>query len=636
MKSFCHASFHFLFVLCGVGCTVGELSAQQMPVVPLFDRNTALEPATTIDTPKALITRIGDRVRDRHARESGFKAYDHYLSFYWEQRTVSLEFVDRVAKGGEGIEVNIRSLTPLNKPNFRCFYRGLNTVAEYHLNAEVPEVAPNEYRMTIRNHPVRNRPLRVGDRMEFEFSPFLLEPRHGRKNYYGTTMLYIVGRGIVPWQGVGRNLDSVPLPDEALLGGGMTLSYQYSDEPAERFKQLAGNISPNSVQRFMLGRRLHHTNMLNGSHSEQPNPVFAEKAGLLGPHYVASSCISCHVNNGRALPPGVGQVMDRSVVKVAADQAGAPHPVLGNALQPFSLGNKAEGSVSITRYREISGRYGDGDVYQLRQPVYAFSGPGVRFHSVRLTPQLVGLGLLEAVSEQDLFARADIDDRNGDGISGRPQIINDPLTGESRLGRFGYKAGQARLRDQIAAALNSDMGVTTSTAPRLDANQGYQAVEFSNEDLDHLQRYIALLGINARRDLDNRANLHGESLFRKIGCASCHVPSLKTGPFHPFAELRNQTIHPYTDLLLHDMGEGLADNLGEGRASGAEWRTSPLWGIGLTRGVSGGEAYLHDGRARTLAEAILWHGGEGRSAREAFRNLSRTDRRALIGFLQSL
>ena len=214
--------------------------------------------------------------------------------------------------------------------------------------------------------------------------------------------------------------------------------------------------------------------------------------------------------------------------------------------------------------------------------------------------------------------------------------MTDPETKQLRLGRFGYKAGQARVRHQIAAAFNSDMGVLSELYSRPDGEPESGPVEIDAAQLDQLNRYLSTLGISARRNLDNPQVRRGEQLFAASGCAKCHTPQMTTGGFHPLAELRNQSIQPYTDLLLHDMGAGLADNLGEGSATGAEWRTSPLWSIGLTRGVSGGEAYLHDGRARSLSEAILWHGGEGNAARDAFRKLSHDDRESLIAFLQSL
>ncbi|HZJ17030.1 MAG TPA: di-heme oxidoredictase family protein, partial [Chthoniobacteraceae bacterium] len=275
-------------------------------IVPLFDASTVLEPATTIDTPTALITHVADRARDRHAREENFHAYDHYLSWYWEERTIAIEIVDRVAKGGTDITFNYTTLTPLSAPEFRAFFRGINTVAEYHFNYLAPLVGPNRYSATLTSKLPENRPLQIGDRVEIEISQFIQAPMHGRNNYYGTAILYIVGQGIVPWEGVGSLLDSFPLPEMAWLGGQTTLPYQYSNEPQHRFKQTAGNIAPISAQPFMLGRRLHHTDFGDGAHSESGNPTFTEQAGKLGPKFIARSCVQCHVNNGRALPPAIG------------------------------------------------------------------------------------------------------------------------------------------------------------------------------------------------------------------------------------------------------------------------------------------------------------------------------------------
>jgi CxxC motif-containing protein (DUF1111 family) len=221
------------------------------------------------------------------------------------------------------------------------------------------------------------------------------------------------------------------------------------------------------------------------------------------------------------------------------------------------------------------------------------------------------------------------------------RVLSDPETGVSRLGRFGWKAGQASVRHQVAGALSTDMGVRTTVFPEPDCGSsqngcGPSGVEFADADLDNLALYVALLGIRPQRNSAGAAVVQGAELFESTGCATCHIPTFETSEFAVFAELRAQTIHPYTDLLLHDMGDGLADTLAEGDASGAEWRTPPLWGIGLTAGVSGGQAYLHDGRARTLEEAILWHGGEGEGAKQAFVALSAAQKSALFSFLASL
>lgn len=605
-------------------------------IVSLFDSATPLEPPTTIDTGTALVTHVADRARDRHAREGMFSAYDHYLSWYWEERTLAIEIVDRVAKGGTGITFNYTTLTPLGAPEFRAFFRGINTEAEYHFNLLAPLIGSNRYSATISSKLPENRPLQIGDRVEIEISQFLQAPVHGRNNYYGTAILYVVGQGVVPWQGVGALLDSFPLPESAWLGGQTTLPYQYSNEPEHRFKQTAGNISPTNAQPFMLGRRLHHTDFGSGAHSESGNPLFTEQMGKLGPKFIARSCVTCHVNNGRALPPAIGAPMTQTVVKVGGDASGSPHPSLGAVLQPQSTAGPAETSATIASYTSINGQYGDGTPYLLQKPNYAFQGVTPAYFSARLAPPLVGLGLLEAVSESIVTGLADPDDADADGVSGRIQTVLDPETGDRRLGRFTSKAGKVRLSHQIAAALNTDMGVTTAIFPVLNGETTGGAPELSTPDLDKLTRYVALLGVSARRDLTNAQALRGEQLFSSAQCVKCHTSTLTTSLFHPMTELRGQTIHPYTDLLLHDMGPGLADNMGELDALGSEWRTSPLWSIGLTAGVSGGEAYLHDGRARTLEEAILWHGGEAEGSKEVFRTMPAADRDALIQFLKSL
>lgn len=605
-----------------------------LPVVPLFDATTRLEPATTEDTPDALITRFADRARDRHAREAKFHSYDHYLSFYWEERTMEVEIVDRVAKGGKDITVNYTTLAPLGAPEFRAFFRGINTVAEYHFNHSAPLIGSNRYSASLKSNVAEKRPLQPGDRVEMEISQFLKAPKNGRKNYYGTTVLYVVGKGIVPWEGKGDRLDSFPLPEKAWLGGLTTLPYQYSSEPQHRFKQMAGNIAPISAQPFMLGRRLHHTDFGSGAHSEKGNPTYEEQHGKLGPGFVAQSCVACHVNNGRALPPEIGKPMHQTVIKVGADASGTPHPKLGTALQPQSTNGQPEAGATIASWRNIEGTFGDGTPFTLRQPVYAFAGATPGHFSVRLTPQLVGLGLLEVIDEADVLALAEANRKRDDGVRGRPQIVTDE-TGKPRLGRFGYKAGQPTVRHQVAGALNSDMGVTTSLFAKLDDGTSGKP-ELGDADLANLTRYVSTLGVSARRDLDDAEAQRGEQLFAKANCTACHLPSFTTSKHHPLAELRAQKIQPFTDLLLHDMGPGLADSLSEHKATGAEWRTPPLWSIGLTAGVSGGEAYLHDGRARTLEEAILWHGGEAERAKEAFRTMNKADRTALVKFLKSL
>ncbi|MEM9378819.1 MAG: di-heme oxidoredictase family protein [Planctomycetota bacterium] len=626
-----------------------KASEDARPIVPLHDASTALEPDVQESTEAALITRLADRARDRHAREDQFGSYDHYLSRYWEHRTAAIEIVDEVARGGDTITFHVATRWPLSptEAELRFFYRGINTVAEYHDNGVMKRVPERDvegdparhYVRSVRFNPKTRAPLRVGDRLEFELSQFLSDVPAGRNNYYGTATLYVVGEGVVPWEARGtfgdpesEREDSFPLQIEAWLGGRTTLPYQYSDEPGGHFQQMAGNLSPTNGQAFVRGRRVHHTDFGDGAHDEGgENPAFDELAEALGPRYVNRSCAACHERNGRAVPPPVGGSLERYVVRVGG-AAGAPHPDLGSVLQSRATEGAPEGTARLAGWTAV------GD---LRAPTFAFTGPEPQHFSARIAPQLVGMGLLEAIRESDVEALADPDDTDGDGISGRVRIVRDVESGEPRLGRFGWKAAEARVAHQVAAALDTDMGVRTSLRPRPDRGSAQEDTDAAGVELDDarlrdLTAYVSLLGVSARRDLHDPATLAGEALFTEIGCAACHVPTFRTSPFHPHAELRDQTIHPYTDLLLHDMGPGLASSLVEGDAAPAEWRTPPLWSIGLTARVSGAEAYLHDGRARSLEEAILWHGGEGEAARDAYRSRTDEERAAVLAFLRSL
>ena len=653
-------------VTSSVGSTLLSAAPESEPVfLPLFTAATALEPDPVIETSTAKITYLGDRVRDRHARESNFQKYDHYLSWYWEQRVGNIQIIDRVAKGGSTITFNYTTQGLLSSSEFRTFFQGVNTVAEYNNNQQAtlvstnPSATPGEtdynYSATInQNANAGNRPLQIGDRVEIEISYFLAAPLNGRNNYYGTTFLYVVGQGIVPWaQGndlglpggivgigntrVNQTLDSHPLPTEALLGGLVTLPYQYSNEPLHRFKQMAGNMTGQSAQPFMLGRRLHHTDFQTGVHSEPDNPVFAQQMNKLGPKFAAQSCVECHMNNGRSLLPAVGTTVEYAGVKVSDSADGAPHPILGEQLQPHAISGNPEAGVLLAGFTTLSGTYGDGTSYTLRKPELQFSGVIPAYHSLRLAQPLVGLGLLEAIPESAILALADPVDANRDGISGRARFVPDPANSLIlRLGRFAHKAAQPKVIHQIAHALNRDMGVVSELFPVLDGETSPRPAEVSNTELDQLNRYAVLLGVGAQRDLQDPQVVRGRTLFSTASCVACHTPSFTTSAYHPKGELRNQTIRPYTDLLLHDMGPGLADSMAEGDATGAEWRTAPLWNIGLTAGVAGGEGYLHDGRARTIEEAILWHGGEAEQAKENFRKMSATDREAVVKFIRSL
>jgi hypothetical protein len=384
-------------------------------IVPLFGPATLLEPEVLFDRGDAIVTRFGDRGRDRHAREDEFQSYDHYLSHYWEHRTARFLFVDRVAKGGASIEVSFVTEWKLGPAEFRAWYYGMGSVAHYSGNyaplftVEGPGSYDDDqrkissdglqykYSYTIKSAiglEGKQLPLALGQFMEIEVSQFLDAPPEGRANYYGTVFLYEVGRGgLVPWYSAGRFDDkaserenSHKLSEKAWLGGRTTLPYQYSGEPDSHFMQMATNLSSVNAQPFVRGRRVHHTNMLDGSHDESAeNGTFTELVGLAGPRYVNHSCDSCHTRNGRAKLAEIGAPLDKWVVKVAAAN-GDKDPLLGAVLQPHVAGSQAsgEGDVSIARW--VEGTPG------LRAPVFAFRPTEPALFSARIAPQLAPTG----------------------------------------------------------------------------------------------------------------------------------------------------------------------------------------------------------------------------------------------------
>ncbi|MEL7329926.1 MAG: di-heme oxidoredictase family protein [Cyanobacteria bacterium J06559_1] len=376
------------------------------------------------------------------------------------------------------------------------------------------------------------------------------------------------------------------------------------------------------------------------------------KAGL-GPLFNNASCESCHIRNGRGMPE-VGQLLLRvsdPAVQTKAQQS-APEalsgtepelmnnapPVagLGNQIQDFSiLGEAPEATVDIL-WQETAGTYGDGTPYRLRSPQFNItlaSGeplPETVQISPRVPPHVYGLGLLEAIPEADIIALADPNDDNGDGISGRPNQVWDVQTKALALGRFGWKANSPNLLQQSADAYLNDMGIHNPLFPAEDGS-----TEIDQATLVAAAAYAQTLAVPARTLINDPQVQQGEKLFNDASCQTCHVASFTTGA-HKYPALENQTIHPYTDSLLHDMGEALADNRADFAASGQEWRTPSLWGIGLAQTVLPYSGYLHDGRARTFAEAILWHGGEAEAAKVAFEQMPAAERDALVRFLQSL
>ncbi len=364
--------------------------------------------------------------------------------------------------------------------------------------------------------------------------------------------------------------------------------------------------------------------------------------GGLGPRFVNSSCAGCHVQNGkgplRFSRAGTGSTI---VVKVALKDGinpdGSPLevPGVGAQLQDNSTDGKRFFR-PLLNWQIVDGRYPDRRAYQLRKPQLSFSIAGINRRklqsSMRMSPLLVGMGLLEAIPVENILALEDPNDANGDGISGRANYVFDRKTGNTALGRFGFKATHPSVEQQTAAAFFFDIGMDNSIFHGQDA-----ASEVSGETLNSLVVYQQIPGVPRARNQDDPGVLSGKSLFQTIGCSSCHTMTQETKLFASAPELENQVIHPFTDLLLHDMGPGLADTLSEFGAKPGEWRTTPLWGLGFAETLSSVRPlYLHDGRARTIEEAILWHGGEAKSAMQAFKKLKRAERKAVITFLRSL
>lgn len=384
----------------------------------------------------------------------------------------------------------------------------------------------------------------------------------------------------------------------------------------------------------------------------------------LGPLFNTNACQNCHIKDGRGHTPqslqdnAVSLLVRLSIPATGPlppHQANVPEPRYGGQLQDFALpGLAPEARIQIhytTETRTLRG----GETVELRRPVLTLADLAYgEMHadtrtSIRLAPPVIGLGLLEAIDAARLRQLADPQDSDGDGISGKVNQVWDRTLNKIVPGRFGWKAGQPSVAQQSAAAFNGDMGITSHLFPDQPCTAVQQAcrqapggesadggAEVSRHILDQVVFYTQNLAVPARRKPNDAVVKRGEGLFVQIGCADCHTPSHTTRSDYPLAWLANQSISPYTDLLLHDMGEDLADHTVEFEASGREWRTPPLWGIGLTKVVSGHENYLHDGRARTLQEAILWHGGEGLSSRNKYSALTRDERQALLRFLRDL
>lgn len=443
-------------------------------------------------------------------------------------------------------------------------------------------------------------------------------------------------------------------------------------EPTPSSTRPAANLDDEAIARFHAGKALAHQPWVIA-------PTATKARDGLGPLYNARTCLTCHVNGGRGVvPEGETGAMPHAIVLLSVpgdgdgdgDDGPTPEPVYGGQVQTRGIGiadrfgggrarhggpESLVGEASIrVDWKPSRFTYPDGETVDLRHPRLVLENLGYGpmdaevMTSLRNAPPLHGTGLLSLIAPADIEAGADPDDRDGDGVSGQANRVIDPESGERRLGRFGWKADRASLREQVGAAVHEDLGLSNPVFPGPPCSPAQtacrQAIDGAEDDgLELPAHRFALLvdynrhiGVPARRKPDHPVVRRGGELFHQVGCATCHTPRFKTADDARFPRLSGQTIWPYSDLLLHDMGAALSDGRPSWEAGPREWRTPPLWGLGLSRAVNGSRALLHDGRARSVEEAILWHGGEAEAAKRRFTRLTPEDRRAVEAFVRSL
>jgi CxxC motif-containing protein (DUF1111 family) len=429
----------------------------------------------------------------------------------------------------------------------------------------------------------------------------------------------------------------------------------------QAFSFPAANLPNDERTRFAVGNSFFKRNWV-----EAPASTTARDG--LGPHFLARSCAACHLHDGRGEPPpwtrGLSEqtplalLLRLSVPGADAHGGPKPHPAYGDQLNTAAVqGVQPEGRVRL-RWQPVQGRFADGTRYTLQRPLYEVDRLGYGplgtdvMVSPRIAPQVIGVGLLEAIPESEILANAEAQGQRPGPIKGRPNLVWDAHAQRELIGRFGWKANVATLAHQTASAFVGDIGITSSRFPQeacmpvqadcLAAPRGAAPgrVEIEDKALDDVVFYQAVLAPPARRNMQDPQVRRGEVLFHQAQCATCHRPSYTTGDA-PFPRLSSkavsgQTIWPYTDLLLHDMGEALADGRPDFKADGRQWKTPPLWGIGLFKDVNGHTRLLHDGRANSVLEAVLWHGGEADASRQKVLRFNKADRRALVKFVESL
>ncbi|WP_422378735.1 di-heme oxidoredictase family protein [Roseibium sp.] len=500
----------------------------------------------------------------------------------------------------------------------------------------------------------------------------------------------VLGAFLCMWLAAEPALSADPLPHRNDLSAqdrakvSKVLSFPTDFERAEPFELMQGGAG--TSQRRPNRDALSHANA-NLTFEEQhlfkvgnglfkklwaSSPSSTQASDGLGPLYNARSCQGCHLKDGRGRPPREGdeavslflrlsippQTDEQRQALTQKDILSVPEPTYGGQFQSFAVpGLAGEGRFDIET-EEIVVPLNGGETAILQRPIYKIRDLGFgdmhpeTLVSPRVAPPMSGLGLIQAIHPGDLEVLADPEDADGDGISGKISRVRDPQTGNFVIGRFGWKASNPTIRTQTAGAFSGDIGISTPDKPDnygdcteaqttcRELPHGEQAKLGPTEAPDPVMELVTFysenLAVPARRDVEDPEVLRGKQAFYEAGCTSCHQPKFVTSRDADNPAHRFQLIWPYSDFLLHDMGEGLADGRPVGDASGREWRTPPLWGIGLTETVNNHTRFLHDGRARNLLEAVLWHGGEAQQARDAVVALSPADRQSLLRFLESL
>jgi CxxC motif-containing protein (DUF1111 family) len=636
-------------------------------VVPLFAQADAVNPPIVFKrSDGVLITRGAGRVRGRHEKQGSFGPF---LDNYFDDRTYGFIIEDYTPLGQKQIRV---TYLPLKTPdhagnritNWRSWKEQGNN-ATFMSNRYALDVMPSAIPMTPTGPfafqqqwtetPMTMpaaRTMDIGQNYEFEIgifiSPNALTTPGSRDSYYTDTFRYQIGIGGLTPNNLDYALTPGPVPS-ARFGGDTTIAWLYDNGGAVEvggqseqymyFDEFALNIQHENVENFVQGRRIFHTNFTTAVHFESPapaltmvqdaNPPLTAEMGKAGPLAQTQTCMGCHINNGPGeLLKGPLSNTSSMVFKLAGG-------VLGGQLRP------AQGSASVASTTTKTVTLSDGTAVTLSRPVFSVtSSMGDASHySARLARKVIGMGLLEAIDEQTILNRADPTDCNKDGIAGRPNFVKDPKTGQLRLGRVGWKAEKASVEHQVADAANLDLDVGSTIIPNSQGKAGLNA-----DEMMRLVTYMRLIGVPPQDTATDPIVMQGEQLFKTVGCANCHVTDVVTGANHPFSELRNQSIRPFTDLLLHDMGPDLADNTGvpvdrtnpAAPPGASEWRTPPLWGLGKYKIVNAHTGLLHDGRAASPLEAVLWHGGEADKVKQTFIGLAAADRAALLAFVNSL